>query len=262
MVRKDTDSKRNAFDKKFLFDININSENNSIISIPTYKKKIHITKSEPAKKNFFPKAIFMSILSENGLKAFYRKEDLYNKETERFEINWDVSDFPKMIRSFKNVSDPCLGIGIKKSELKPNESKRIVCIFGYSEVENIDNLIRKYKEITKKGSILVWNAQNWKRSIIRLNCDKDPWLFRETQWHSYYVRSSCYFDEYYNQHKFPQGSIYLFGHGFDGAIRDFILYLNSIIFIDVNLAREYLIFILSLMEPDGKLPYALNGFLY
>ena len=257
---KDTDGKRDKFDKKFTFDVTIEREKNLIILTPKYYKAPPIDKDKPAKHNYYPKSIFISMLSGESLKAFYEQEKLYNKKFQRFEFNWEDSDFPETKRSFKNISNPCLGIGTEILELKPTESKRIVCIFGYSEVENIDILIDKYQEITKHNSILKWNSNRRKTSIIELKCDTEPWLSRETMWHSYYVRSACYFDEYFNQHKFPQGSIYQFGHGFDGAIRDFVLYLYPVILLDVNLAKEYLSFILSLMKPDGKLSYALYGF--
>jgi cellobiose phosphorylase len=145
-------------------------------------------------------------------------------------------------------------------DLKPKEEKTIVSIFGYSGKDKIPSLIAKYRDIIAKTSILKWNANKWKEALIVLNCENDSWLARETKWHSYYTRSSCYLDEFFNLHKFPQGSVYLFGHGLDGGIRDYMLYLSSIIFLDKKLAREYLRYAISFMRLDGKLPYSIYGF--
>ena len=268
VIKKDTEGKRKKFDNKFTFDAIINKGKKLIILSPRLKKEASIDPSLPAKHNYYPKSIFLAMLEGEPIKVFYKQEELYNQNDERFELNWDENNFPQEKKIIKNIPNPCLALGTEISELLPNQHKKYICIFGYANVADIDKLIQKYRNIIEeqshlegyKSEILHWNAERWKGKSIILNCNGDPWLSRETKWHSYYTRSACYFDEYYNQHKFPQGSIYQFGHGFDGAIRDFILYLQSIIHLDIKLAREYLTFILSLMEPDGKLPYALYGF--
>ncbi len=260
IFKLDTDEKRRRFDKKFFFNVILDDTNKTIILTPIFNGNHKIKKEIPAKHNYYPKSIFISMLNGNPQKAFYQQEQLYNKKKNQFDLDWEKNDISTSFRIQAFIKNPCLAIGTVIASLEPNEQTNTTCIFGYADINDIPNLIKKYREILSKNSLMQWNAEKWKDSIIELKTEKDFWLARETQWHSYYIRSACYFDEYYNQHKFPQGSIYQFGHGFDGAIRDFILFLNSVIFLDVKLAKEYLIFILSLMEPDGKLPYALYGF--
>ncbi|MFX0070147.1 MAG: GH36-type glycosyl hydrolase domain-containing protein [Candidatus Hermodarchaeota archaeon] len=257
ITRTDTDGARKKFDNKFKFNISFNFKTQSIYVNPKYKNKPPNKPEEPAKHNFYPKTIFLSMIEGNATKAFYKSLKL--KKDNQISIDFKNSDFPNdySLNNYKKY--PSLGIGTE-FQLKPQETRRITCIFGYCEKEEIDHLIEKYKKIVSENSILKWNAEKWKSSLIELRCENDPWLARETKWHSYYTRSACCFDEYFNLHKFPQGSIYLFGHGLDGAIRDFMLYLNSIIFINPQLAREYLIYVNSLMEPNGKLPYSIYGF--
>ncbi|TFG15399.1 MAG: hypothetical protein EU535_01875 [Promethearchaeota archaeon] len=257
IAKTDTEGSRKKFDKKFNFDISLELKTQTICVKPRYKNKPPKKPEEPAKHNFYPKTIFLSMVQGNATRFFYKALKLKNKD--QIRIDFQNSDFIKE-KSVSNYNkNPSLGIE-SEIQLKPGETRKITCIFGYSEKEEINNLIKKYKEITSGNSILKWNSNRWKNSFIELRSENDSWLSRETKWHSYYTRSACYCDEYFNLHKFPQGSVYLFGHGLDGAIRDYMLYLNPIIFINPQLAREYLIYTISFMEPSGKLPYSIYGF--
>ncbi len=254
----DTDGSRRKFDNKFNFNSSYHSKSQAIYLRPKYKKTPPSKPDEPSKHNYYPQTIFLSMIHGKATGVFWNSENIINKNN-NVKFTWDKSAIPEKQIAHRNIKNPCLGIGTE-IDLKPNEVQKIVLIFGYSKEEEIPTLIEKYREITSDASILAWNAENWKNSFIELNCEKDPWLSRETRWHSYYTRSSCVFDEYFRLHKFPQGSVYLFGHGLDGAIRDYMLYLNSIIFIDPKLAKEYLTYAISFMRPDGKLPYSIYGF--
>jgi hypothetical protein len=257
ITKTDTDGSRKKFDNKFMFNISLDLKTQTIYAKPNYKKDPPQKPEVPAKHNFYPKTIFLSMIDGKATRFFYKPQNVKNKN--QIMLDFENSDFSKDQTISNYKKNPSLGIETK-FQLKPGESKRFTCMFGYSEKEKIINLIEKYKVISSKSSILEWSAVQWKNSFVELNCEKDSWLSRETKWHSYYVRSAGCFDEYFNQHKFFQGSVYLFGHGFDGAIRDYILYLNSIIFLNPQLAREYLIYIISLMEEGGKLPYSIYGF--
>lgn len=258
LTRTDTDGSRQKFDSKFNFNCTYHSESQSIYLEPKYKKIPPNKPDEPSKHNFYPKTIFLSMIQGIATKVSLDSENIVNKNN-IIKFIWESSNIPERKIKRKNIKDACLGIGTE-IDLKPKEEKKIVLIFGYSKKDEISHLIEKYRKIISETSILKWNAEKWKYSFIELNCEKDSWLARETKWHSYYTRSSCFFDEYFGLHKFPQGSIYLFGHGLDGAIRDYILYLNSIIFINPLLAKEYLTYAISFMRPDGKLPYSIYGF--
>ena len=257
LTRTDTDGSRQKFDSKFNFNCSYHSDSQSIYLTPNYKKNPPNKPDEPSKHNYYPKSIFLSMIEGKATKIIWNSKSIINKNN-NIKFLWEKSEILEPIE-LKNIKNPCLGIGTE-IDLEPKEVHKTTIIFGYSKKEHIPDLIEKYREITSEASILKWNAENWKHSLIELNCEKDLWLTRETKWHSYYTRSSCFFDEYFGLHKFPQGSVYLFGHGLDGAIRDYMLFLYSIIFIDPQLAKEYLTYAISFMRPDGKLPYSIYGF--
>ncbi|MHA1291657.1 MAG: GH36-type glycosyl hydrolase domain-containing protein [Promethearchaeota archaeon] len=257
IVKMDTDGSRYKFDKKFKYEIILKKTLSALILFPKFKKKPPVDPTKPAKHNYYPNPIFISIL--NGIPINYISERKQILKFNEINIKWN-SNKEYFKNNIKKINkNPCLGI-CTELELNPKEKKSISFIFGYANFEDIENLIKKYKKIVESNSILEYNCNEWKKNLIELECENESWLLRETKWHSYYIRSAAFYDEYYEQHKFPQGSIYLFGHGFDGAIRDFVLYLKSIIFLSPKLAKEYLLSILELMSQDGKLPYGLYGF--
>ncbi|MHA1149024.1 MAG: GH36-type glycosyl hydrolase domain-containing protein [Promethearchaeota archaeon] len=257
ITKLDTDGSRDKFDKKFKFKASSISQIPIAVITPFFKKKPPHEKAQPAKHNYYPKPLFLSLLNEEALRIFIKQDSIYCNKN--FKVDWD-SGIPNTENKEKILIDnPCLGIG-KEFKLKPKTSIKLIFIFGYASQEEMPLLIEKYKKITLSESILEYNAKKWKRSFIELHIRDEPWLLRESKWHSYYTLSSAFYDEYYQRHRFPQGSIYEFGHGFDGAIRDYALFLPSIIFLNPKFAKEYLILIIELMDPDGKLPYGLHGF--
>jgi len=253
IVRKDTETVRRRFTKKFRYTVSFILELKTIILTPKYKRKPPIAKNEPSKHDYYPKSLFLTILNQIDVKFFINKKILF-KEND-ISINWDTETDLRRIRK-RNL---CLGAGINLN-LNNKENNKIITLFGYEELDKIEELVKKYKQIVANQSILEYNANQWKNSLINLNIKNEPQLSRETIWHSYYTRSALFYDEYYKKHRLYQGSIYLFGHGIDGSIRDFMLYLNSLILMNPSIAREFLLFNLSLIYSDGKLPYSLYGY--
>jgi len=253
IIRSDTESARRRFAGKFKYIITFNSDLKTIILTPKYKKKPPVAKSEPSKYDYYPKSLFLAMLNQIDVKFFINKRNLFKGN--EISINWDSR---AELRKLKK-RDLCLGAGISLN-LNNSRNNKIVTLFGYEELDKIEELVKKYKQIVANQSILEWNANQWKNSLINLSIKNESQLSRETIWHSYYTRSALFYDEYYKKHRLYQGSIYLFGHGIDGSIRDYILYLNSLILINPSIAREFLLFNLSLIFSDGKLPYSLYGY--
>lgn len=248
LVRQDTDSTRRRFNAKF--DFRRSTIPNGLVLHPRYKGRSRRRREEPSDKNYYPKPIFFSSISDEIDTTHGRREEVFQKH------EFSPKQLDAQPEAFK---DPCMVLG-KTVRLQPKQKRRLIFVFGVAPVEEIDQLISKYREITEHESILKWNAALWKKSLIQFKYPESEWLARELQWHSYYLRSAGYFDEFSQLHKYPQGSVYEFGHGFDGAIRDYAFFLHPLIFIAPKLAREFLIYNLKLMKPTGQLPYGIYGF--
>jgi len=253
ITRNDTESVRRRFAGNFKYEISYNSELKTIILTPKYKKKPPVTKNEPSKYDYYPKSLFLAVLNHKDVKFFSNKRSLFNRN--EIFINWDSGE---ELKTFKR-KELCLGAGVSLN-LNSSRKNRIITLFGYEDLEKIEDLVKKYKQISANQSILEWNANQWQNSLINLNIKNEPQISRESIWHSYYTRSALFYDEFYKKHRLYQGSVYLFGHGIDGSIRDYMLYFNSLILINPSIARGFLHFNLSLIFSDGKLPYSLYGY--
>lgn len=253
ITRSDTESVRRRFARKYRYNISYNSEVNTLILTPIYKKKPPVAKAEPSKHDFYPKSLFLAVLNQQDIKFFYNKRNLFKNN--KILINWDSEDEVKKLK-WKEL---CLGAGVSLS-LNNTRKNKFITLFGYEELEKIKHLVSKYRQIVANQSILDWNAIQWQDSLINLNIKNKSQISRESIWHSYYTRSALFYDEYFKNHRLYQGLVYLVGHGIDGSIRDYMFYLNSLILINPSIAREFLCFNLSLISADGKLPYSLYGY--
>ena len=253
IFKRDTENSRRALAAKFSYTISYLPELNTLVLTPKYNKSPRVAVNESAKTDYYPKSFFLTILNHVNVKFFIDKTDLF-KENE-ISIDW-LSNLEIHQINRRNL---CLSAGISIN-LNEFDNQKLFTLFGYEDLSKIEGLVKKYQKITSNNSILEWNAQHWKNSIINLNLKEYDHLSRETIWHSYYTRSALFYDEYYKYHRLYQGSVYLFGHGLDGSIRDYVLFLNSLILLNPKHAREFLLFIVSLIFKGGKIPYALHGF--
>ncbi len=240
---------RDKFSSQFTFKSHYISSEKCLILTPKYKSKIPIRKDKRSDKDYYPNPIFLKSF-QNGLKTKYFND---------FQIQRANKSQIKIRKEYIETTDfsPCLMIG-HELILEPNESKSLKFIFGTVEREKIPELIKKYENLLK-NDFKDKNFKLWKQFLMNFKINSKIWLNRETMWHSYYLRSASLFDNYYNNHYLPQGNAYSFLHGVNGAVRDYVLFLLSMIYLNPNLAREMLEFILRTMSPDGKLPYATYG---
>lgn len=244
--RFDTDTKRRRFSSKFLFQRE--EMRHGLVLIPEYYRNPPVRPDQASGLNYYPKPMFLCLLNEAPDEAYSRRASVFTEEAFHPHKTIDGDLF----------SDPCLVIG-KRVSLEPGEKKRFSFLFGAAPQVEIEGLRSRYEGCSTQGSIQEKSGKDWKRSVVHFENGKDAWLTRELEWHSYYLRSASFFDEFSGCHKQPQGSVYAYGHGFDGALRDFMLFLYPMIYLSPALAKEVLIYVLKLMKPDGSLPYGVYG---
>lgn len=169
--------------------------------------------------------------------------------------NFDYRSFER--KPAKNKKDPALSGGFN-IHLSAFEAKTYYTVFGYCENNEMCSLIDQYNNMLKDGSLNNILYPNNDKNRISFDMQGEGWLKRETLWHSGYVASTFFYDEIYRLHKLMQGSAYAYLHGLDGSIRDYCLFIPAAIHINPNLAKEFLIYIMNLMEPSGFLPYGVH----
>ncbi|MFX0102080.1 MAG: GH36-type glycosyl hydrolase domain-containing protein [Candidatus Hodarchaeota archaeon] len=250
----DTDGSRQKHAKNITFKV-VNADKNLLILKPIHKKESKKDERSPSPINFHYRPVFLTIVNDNADDFAFQKNSLLNSKNVQFPDRKGSKQLEKDALLNREV---CLFLS-KNVTIPPNSSKKITFLFGVAEDEKIQLLIGKYNDIIEEKSIIEINSDRWKNDLIQFHVEGEPWLEQEISWHGAYLLSSSFKDQYSGFHRIPQSSAYLMGHGFDGSIRDFCLFLYPLIFLKPSLAREFLKYNFSLID-GGKLPYGLHGF--
>jgi hypothetical protein len=146
----------------------------------------------------------------------------------------------------------------KPLTLEAGETRTLRFLYGYlPKGASAAALIEKYRGLAP--SLLAANAAAWKEEGIQFAVDSDPWVERESRWHSYYLRSAFTFDDAFDEHILSQGQTYQYCIGYQGAARDPLQHALPLIFGESRLAKEVLRYTLKSQGPDGALPFAITG---
>ncbi|MBD3228931.1 MAG: hypothetical protein GF329_12150, partial [Candidatus Lokiarchaeota archaeon] len=241
---------REKFASKFYYKTEKLEKYKTLILTPTYKSKIKIKSDSISDRNYFPKSVFLTDLSNIANLRYYNQIKISKSSENIYKVNRNYAQTPSV--------GSCLFLE-KALRLKPNETVKLKFLFGYMKKKKIEE---KINEIRNNGNFRNKKHQlkKWRESLIDFNLKGFDWLDREVKWHTYYLLSSFLYDEYFKSHYITQGNAYTYLHGLNGAIRDFILFNYSLIFINPEKAKEFLIYMLRTMKQNGELPYAINGF--
>jgi hypothetical protein len=233
---------------KFSFESHFLESENCIILVPRYKSRIPVGKDQPADRNYYLDPLFLVSFEKNSPIKKYNEFKIL-KRGNSFFIQRNYTSKPSGNR--------CAMLG-HEITLEPQEEKCLTFMFGTAKQDQIPGLIEKYRTLIQ-NNFRTKNFEQWQNSLFSFS-GEEPWLNREVTWHSYYLRSATLYDDYFQNHYLPQGNAYTFLHGLNGAIRDYVLFLIPMLYMNPDIAREMLEYIFRTMAPNGKLPYALTGY--
>jgi len=150
-------------------------------------------------------------------------------------------------------------IACKKLNIQPDESISLAYIYGYlPENFRAEKLVQKYSEIYQ--SLPQKDTEKWKKQALTLSVTGEPWVERETLWHSYMLRSARSFDSFFGEHILSQGNAYQYILGLQGAARDPLQHALPFIYTDGAVVREVLRYTLKELLPSGEVPYGIYGY--
>ena len=233
---------------KFAFESHFLDSENGVMLVPRYKSRIPVGKEQPADRNYYLDPLFLVSFEKNLPIKKYNQLEI-QKRGDSFFVRRNYASNPSVNR--------CAMLGHEVT-LEPQEEKCLTFMFGTAKREQIPSLVEKYRNLIQ-DDFRSKNFEQWQKSLFSFT-GEEPWLNREVSWHSYYLRSALLYDDYFQNHYLPQGNAYTFLHGLNGAIRDYVLFLIPMLYINPELAREMLEYIFRTMAPNGKLPYALVGY--
>jgi len=148
---------------------------------------------------------------------------------------------------------------LKPFILEAAQSVTLRFIYGYlPEGFTAAGLIAKYRD--QAAGLFEKSCAAWKDEGIQLTVETDPWIERETRWHSYYLRSGFTYDDFFGEQIVSQGSVYQYCTGLQTAPRDPLQHALPLVYSSPALARQVLRYTLKSQATDGSLPFAITGF--
>jgi Glycosyl hydrolase 36 superfamily, catalytic domain len=141
--------------------------------------------------------------------------------------------------------------------LKPGQSVTLRYVYGMAHPQQIAALVGRYRMAREPFDA---SEHAWARWLPR--ADFGPrwrWVARELDWDAYLLRSATVYEEACGLHTITQGGYYQYGLGLNLGFRSWLHYLLPITYSDPGLARQILIYAVSL-QPLGTLqfPYGMG----
>ncbi len=158
------------------------------------------------------------------------------------------------------IEKACLVFG-KRLHLEPGEKAFLAYAFGYGPLESVPSLLERYRDHPDRNFTVSTDAWIHQRADLVTPRSRGEWLRREVLWHSYYLPSGAFHEDYFEGPIVNQGSAYGYIQGLNGAHRDFALFAMPLVYIRPELARSVIRY--SLRSQDavtGKIPYAHQGY--
>jgi len=224
---------------------------------PSMAGELKIPPSGSAKEFDDSLSIFLIPLDGEAGEGFIFDQNKFFEDMKSTESFKKDSEIPQDLRQLPASNQSLMLVHKRKLYLKPLQEVKISYAYGYFPEDNRMDFIYKY--LGKKNLIKNFLVEKWKGNLVYFVPEKDPFLHREMAWHSYYLQSSSYWRNYLNVHVISQGGEYLFGHGFDGATRDYCMFSIPLIYINPDLAKDLLKFVMLTTDSDGDMAYANSG---
>ncbi len=229
---------------------------------PRCSRKAHVVPSDAISiADYYPKTIFLASLTGTPEGVFWNQDSFFGKGgiEEPDAVAHDLGSDP-LEGSSPDLGTTCL-IMKKTIGLMPGEEAFVSYAVGYAQRDSIPGLVEYYR----KDPAMTFQDTLGKWSTTRMDfvTPQAQWLRKELLWHSYYLISGSFFEEYFDSHIINQGSAYAYIHGANGAHRDFALFCLPLVYLRPDLAKEVLRYMMRCQDAaTGKLPYAQQGYGY
>jgi hypothetical protein len=212
-----------------------------------------------------PPAIFLVPLDGGGGDGFIFDQNEFFKDgsaekpsgLSSAKIYKNNAEIGSELHSVSGLSQPLMLVHRRKLTIEGKARVQMKYGYGYLNSGNTLDFIYNYINLNENQITLTLNK--WREKLAYFVPEKDYFLHRENAWHSYYLQSTSYWREYLKTHVVSQGGEYLFGHGFDGATRDYCIFSVPLTYLNPELAKEVLKFVMLTTTPDGEMAYGNYG---
>lgn len=143
-------------------------------------------------------------------------------------------------------------------EIPAHGSRTVRAAFGYRYAgdPSVDDILAAASAGAPEAA---WAANAARTAPVYAAVDGEPWVTRETTWHSALLNVNSMYDDFFKTHVYNQGSTYGFLQAVNGAPRDIVLALVPTIYFKPELAKENLRYVMKTTEKSGRIYYAAIG---
>jgi hypothetical protein len=222
----------------------------------------------PSEQDYFPNPIYLAALDGEPDAAWLLASELWTG-TDRSPPNALASTGSadtRVVEAMGQGQPVALALRVP-IEVPANGSAVRRFAFGYTPAGAKEEAaiaeLRASAETSSSGAIEAWRDRMIWAAFEGVS--HAGALHRELAWSSYYAIANATFDEYHGVRLAGQGGAYKYVHGLDGAIGDLALFADAIAWIDPALARDTLVYTMSIQasstHPSGawRFPYATTG---
>jgi len=166
---------------------------------------------------------------------------------------------PSPLTRTSGAGNPAVLVDELELTLSPGEQRRLRYAFGtVAPAGDLSHLQPLRDPALDPAAAL---AEHWRQRLPYVLAPHAPVLHREMAWHGAQLQAAGVYDAYLEAHTIVQGSVYMYGHGLDGAARDFALFSIPTSYLRPSLSRELLRTIMRLTYDDThQISYAVQGF--
>jgi len=264
------EEQRNGFNRYFVQSARIDETKNVgiIDTFLKYPEADELKIPSPGSSKEFddtPPSIFLAPLDSGAGEGF-----IFDQNTFFGERDGEMPSNLRTIRTFRKNDEipqdlhnvpalyqPLMITHKRRIIIEPGNITRLRYGYGYINSSNTLDFINNYTNLN--DNLIKITLDNWRGKLAYFVPEKDAFLHREIAWHSYYLQSASYWREYLKTHVVSQGGEYLFGHGFDGATRDYCIFSVALTYLNPELAKEILRFVMLTTTPNGEMAYGNYG---
>lgn len=264
------EEQRNSFNRYFQQSVKIDDLSGAGIIETTLKYpeagELKIPPPDSAKEfdNSPPQIFLVPLDGGKGEGFIFDQNDFFGSGdakkplfSETPKIYNDNSEITSDLQKIPATGQPLMLIHKRHLKIEPGEKIYLRYAYGYLTSSNTLDFIYNYLNLN--NNLITLTLQKWREKLAFFVPEEDYFLHREIAWHSYYLQSATYWREYLKTHVVSQGGEYLYGHGFDGATRDYCIFSVPLTYLNPELAKEILRFVMLTTTPDGEMAYGNYG---
>ncbi|MBI5526594.1 MAG: hypothetical protein HY897_09680 [Deltaproteobacteria bacterium] len=150
----------------------------------------------------------------------------------------------------------------KNFAVPPNGRVTFHTIFGSFDGAAGESVESVLGALRADADAFSWDAQGKRQTApgVFFASSEPAWLTREVAWHASSLNALVSYDGAFRTRTINQGSAYLFIQGLNGAVRDIALATLPMIYLDPQVARDAIAYMLRMTYPDGRIGYATVGY--